>query len=777
MRELIKRLAEEGPVVVAMEDVHWADATSMQLLERLFPLAEVEGTLFVLSLRPDPDHPSSALHQRVTERHRARVDVLRLAALPEGVDRDLLGALIGRGTLPGDVERRVIDTAEGNPLYPEELVRSLIDAGALVDEGGRWRFRPGSSVEMPSTVERLIISRIDRLTPAARQAIHAASVLGRQFGRELLEAVADGDDALSEALGELVSVDLLLEEAPSEYRFQHTLIQEAAYQNMLKRRRRELHARAAEALESLLGGHLEPHFGVLAQHYRGAGRLREALRYFELAAAEARRVYAVEAALDHYTAALQIAESVGSERMAELLLRRGQVRAQAGQIADARIDLKASLAAARQTGDRALEVEAMNELGFLLAGAIDYGEALPLLERSLAAAEESGLHEAQVAAASRLSIVYTNLLRLDLAVDRAHRAWALAREVGEDRSVAMAMDALQVASVMVGDMATVDEVSRALVEIHRHRGDLWYLQFALYQWAWVDMAAARWDEAERRLSEAHAVNRRIGDRGNEPLFPATLGWVARARGDLGRAIDLGRHAVDLAEEVGHAEYLSWSAQGLGWTLIEVFARLEAVELLERSLRAAQGAGGRIELVRAACYLPLARWMAGDGGRALEEAATAERLLEQITAPAGRAYLQGADGSVAIATLRTLGGDPSRALELAEPALDAAAAAGWHEVEAAAALAVGRARARLDDAPEPRPALEAAVERAERCGIPGLAWRAHAELASVGLVADRSAHEARARGLIATLAGTIVDETISRTFLEEATAEVSGGGTG
>jgi len=85
--------------------------------------------------------------------------------------------------------------------------------------------------------------------------------------------------------------------------------------------------------------------------------------------------------------------------------------------------------------------------------------------------------------------VYTNLLRLDLSVDRAHQAWALAREIGDDRSVAMAMDALQVASVMVGDMATVGEVSAALVKIHRQRGDLWYLQFALFQWAWVDMAA------------------------------------------------------------------------------------------------------------------------------------------------------------------------------------------------------------------------------------------------------------------------------------------------
>src|SRR6266511_3224276 len=378
----------------------------------------------------------------------------------------------------------------------------------------------------PPTVERLIISRIDRLSSAARHAIHSASVLGRQFGRELLEAVA-GDGTLSQALSELVSMDLLREDAASELRFKHALIQEAAYNNMLRRRRRELHARAAEALEALLGDHLEPHAAVLAQHYRGAGRLGEALRHFEIAAATARRVYAVEAALEHYTAALEIAELLGSEEAAQLLLRRGQVRAQAGEIGDARHDFEMASEAARALGDRPLEIEALNELGFLLAGAV----------------------------------VYTDLLRLDLAVDRAHRAWALARETGEVRSAAMAMDALQVASVMVGDMATVDEVSAQLVEIHKRRGDLWYLQTTQCQWAWVDIAAGRWEAAEQRVSEGLAVNRQIGDRGNEPLFPATLSWVARATGEYGQALELGQRAVELSSEVGHREFLSWGWQG------------------------------------------------------------------------------------------------------------------------------------------------------------------------------------------------------------------------
>ncbi len=281
--------------------------------------------------------------------------------------------------------------------------------------------------------------------------------------------------------------------------------------------------------------------------------------------------------------------------------------------------------------------------------------------------------------------------------------------------------------------------------------------------------------AERRISEALDVNRRIGDRANEPLFPATLGWVARARGRYGRAIQLGRHAVDLAEGVGHAEFLSWSTQILGWTLADVFAFQEALEQFERSLGAAREAGGRIELIRASCHLPLARWGCGDRDRALDEATAAERLLQEVTAPPGRAYLQGADGPIAIATLRTFAGDAPRALVLAEPVLEAATAAGWHEVIAAAALAVGRARISMQDVEGARRSWETAVERSERSGIANIAWRSHAELAAVGPVAERRAHETRARELVEMLARTIDDDTIRRGFLEGALAEEGGSG--
>src|SRR5207247_2269570 len=141
---------------------------------------------------------------------------------------------------------------EGNPLYLEELVRSLIDSGALRPDDGGFRFDHAVAVEVPETVERLVLARVDQLPPSAREVLGAAAVLGRRFVVSLVEEVADDRSAVMDALRELRRSQLVREARrwpEPEYRFKHSLIQEAVYRSLLKRRRQELHGRAAHALE------------------------------------------------------------------------------------------------------------------------------------------------------------------------------------------------------------------------------------------------------------------------------------------------------------------------------------------------------------------------------------------------------------------------------------------------------------------------------------------------------------------------------------------------
>ena len=170
--------------------------------------------------------------------HRTRE--IALEALSGDVGRELLYALVGAGTLPAEMERRILEPAEGNPFFLEELVRSLVDAGALVRGGEGWRFDHEVEVEVPPTVEKVILARIDRLQPDAHDTLMAASVLGRQFGLPLLEAVSGSDGDVSRSLLELQRLDLVRESRrwpEPEYRFKHVLIQEAAYRTLVSEQR------------------------------------------------------------------------------------------------------------------------------------------------------------------------------------------------------------------------------------------------------------------------------------------------------------------------------------------------------------------------------------------------------------------------------------------------------------------------------------------------------------------------------------------------------------
>ncbi|MDX6510651.1 MAG: hypothetical protein QOE36_155 [Gaiellaceae bacterium] len=311
VEELLGLLAQDGPVVVALEDLHWADATSLTLAERLLGLTEDAGVLLVLTHRSDREHSAWAIREAAGRGFPHRMRELSLEALSGDAERELLTALVGAGTLPPELEQRVLADAEGNPFYLEELVRSLADAGALVRSNGGWRFDHDVDVEIPASVEKVILARIDRLDARSRYVLTAASVLGRHFGLPLLEGVASTDDTLADILNELQRLDLLRQSRrwPSpEFRFKHALIQEAAYRTLLSGQRERLHRRAAEWLEARQGSSDEEVLGLLAHHWLAAADEDKAVQYLARAGDKARQEYALDEAIGHYRALLPLLE-------------------------------------------------------------------------------------------------------------------------------------------------------------------------------------------------------------------------------------------------------------------------------------------------------------------------------------------------------------------------------------------------------------------------------------------------------------------------------------
>ena len=340
--QLFARLTESAPLVLAFEDLHWADATSVLLLEQLLSLAEDAPVLLVLSLRPERDHGSWALREHAGREFPHLLREIDLDPLRDA-DGELLAALVAPATLPAELERRVLEAAEGNPFFLEELVRSLADVGALVrvDEG--WRFDHAVEVEVPPTVEKAILARLDRLSAPARELVTAASALGRTFALPLLEGVlgelpptpeASGSTgraspaepatlAASDALHELQRLGLLRQSRrwpQPEYRFRHALIQETAYRTLLSEQRTRLHRRAAEWLEERYRERDTEVLGLLAYHWLRAEDEEKAAGYLLRAGDKARLEYALDEAIEHYRDLLPLLEQRGERQEIALVL-------------------------------------------------------------------------------------------------------------------------------------------------------------------------------------------------------------------------------------------------------------------------------------------------------------------------------------------------------------------------------------------------------------------------------------------------------------------------
>jgi ABC-type oligopeptide transport system substrate-binding subunit/class 3 adenylate cyclase len=318
--QLFARLAETAPLVVALEDLHWADATSVLLLEQLLSLAEEAPVLLVLSLRPERDHPAWALREHAGREFPHLLREIDLGPLGDA-DGELLAALVAPATLPAELERRVLEAADGNPFFLEELVRSLADVGALVRENEGWRFDHAVEVEVPPTVEKAILARLDRLSAPARDLVTAAAALGRTFVLPLLEGVVG--EVPAESLHELQRLGLLRQSRrwpQPEYRFRHALIQETAYRTLLSEQRTRLHRRAAEWLEERYSGREGEVLGLLAYHWLRAEDEEKAADYLLRAGDKARLEYALDEAIEHYRDLLPLLERRGERQEIALVL-------------------------------------------------------------------------------------------------------------------------------------------------------------------------------------------------------------------------------------------------------------------------------------------------------------------------------------------------------------------------------------------------------------------------------------------------------------------------
>jgi class 3 adenylate cyclase/tetratricopeptide (TPR) repeat protein len=310
----------DGPLahVLVMDDLHWSDTATLELIAQVATLASVEPLLVVCVLRPDRKAPSWALVDRLQASLGSSFERIDLEPLDPSDSSQLLANLMHVEDLPAGVRAQILARSEGNPFYLEEVLRSLIDCGQVVREDGHWRAtRDIIEAKIPETLAGVLSARIDRLPETTKRVAQTASVIGRVFMHRLLESVCraapppERVDHVEPHIATLSYEQLVRErtrEPEREYIFKHALTCEAAYGLLLRSRRRELHARTGFALEALFGDRRDEFAALLAHHFLEADDLQQALGYCIRAANNARRLFAIREELEHRECVLSVLE-------------------------------------------------------------------------------------------------------------------------------------------------------------------------------------------------------------------------------------------------------------------------------------------------------------------------------------------------------------------------------------------------------------------------------------------------------------------------------------
>jgi class 3 adenylate cyclase/tetratricopeptide (TPR) repeat protein len=456
VRSWIEAACRRGPVVLAFSDMQWVDDSSLELLRFCLPVCDNETLLWMLSFRPEREASIWKFHHYLEAEFPHRLTHIELLPLTQAQSTELISHLVGPETLPRETRELIIRNAGGNPYYMLELIRALIDQGILArdDRDSQWRLtRPVTTLDMPGSLQRLLLTRIDRLSAQQRMILQIASVIGSLFWLNMLEALLEEPQTLRADLAALQRSQLIQEsgrvpELGMQYFFKSPLIRETAYDSLLSAQRIATHLKAAQYLEELVSPDVLGNYdGMLAYHYREAGNLKKELFYTFLAAERERMLYANAEALQDYTRALELldrletaADSPGQIRSIqaqrfEVLNGRRHVYFQLGQIQAGRVDTQALLPLARAMSDDPVWlIDALTAQADIWRD--DRQELIPglqMAEEALALAQQLGDEQRIMRSLTRVANIRFTLNDPSWR-ELAERALTLARQLGDLRT-------------------------------------------------------------------------------------------------------------------------------------------------------------------------------------------------------------------------------------------------------------------------------------------------------------------------------------------------------
>jgi class 3 adenylate cyclase/tetratricopeptide (TPR) repeat protein len=633
-QELFLAASRRQPLVLVLENLHWIDSETQALLDRLVDALPAARILLLVNYRPEyrPAWGASGSYSQI-----------QLGPLPPDRVGELLGSLVGHDPSVAALTSDLVERTAGNPFFVEECIHTLVETGALIGERGAYRLAsPQPYPELPATVQAVLAARIDRLGPADKQILQAAAVIGKDVPFVLLSAIVElPEPELRGALARLQAAELLLEASlfpELEYTFKHALTREVAYRGLLQDRRRSVHGRVMTAIERLYADRLIEQAERLADHAFQSESWEQAYSYLTQAGKKAADRWAVADAIARYEQALvalghlpddlqRPAQSIDLRfELRNLLFMRGEFPRVMEHLRDAEEIAKIlgdrrrlawthtylsnsawqigqydraieygrrALATATDLGDTELRVLATFRLGQAYHGACHFAEAVELLQQNVAQLQGELLRErfGLAGAPAIFSRAFATWSLAELGefapgLNLGEEAVEIAESVDQPYSLTIACFSIGVLHARAGNLEAARVSLERALGVSRDRGITVLFPVIASSLAYVYALEGR-NEVVPELAE-QSVEPSAVAKATHPSFPFLRAAEAHLLiGRTGRAVDLARHAFDLAVEHRERGHQAYALRLLAETsLRRVSADLESAESLYRQAEVA-----------------------------------------------------------------------------------------------------------------------------------------------------------------------------------------------
>jgi class 3 adenylate cyclase/tetratricopeptide (TPR) repeat protein len=627
---LLDAIADEGPVVVLIEDLHWADEASLDVIDHLVGLMS-KPILLVVSARP------ALASRRPAWVSGSFVTWIELGPLGSDDAMDLLQALLQDAQLVDKVAPVVTAAAEGNPYYLEELAHMLIDNGVVRIEAGSFQIDQDrlGRLRVPATLTGVLQTRLDTIPGPQREVLDRAAVVGRTFWDRALEYLAETPRKVDSDLEELVERAMVQRRERSqfggagEFAFSHALLRDVAYEALLRRRRHSYHALAARWLEEVTtaAGRSDEWSGVIANHLAGAGAASEAAAWYLRAADGAISQYANGDALNFLDLALASVPIDDLEGRWEVVERRERVLDLVGEREVQSRDLALLAELSEAMGDDRRRAEAALRAAVQAEKLGDYERALERADQAQTLARQIGDVEQEIRSLRQVVAVRWRTGDLAGAKQVVDLGLELARQHGMEVWEGRLWRSLGMVEEHLGDYAQAEKHYQGALDAARRRGDRREIGLGLNDVGIAAYYQGDYARARRFEEEALAMRVEMGDKAGEATVLNNLALTAAAVGEFTFTRSLFERTLQLSEEMDDREGVAASFQGLGTMASRLGMIDEARTLIEEAVRRYRDLGDSQGISQ--CLEELG-WIALAADQPAEAVAIADRAMEVAT---------------------------------------------------------------------------------------------------------------------------------------------------